>query len=73
MKQYTRCSEDIYNTQEQSSKTGCQPLIRQVRHLWIQPGRHPHAQKQACLEQVHVHRNDNLGKQQDPDVWLLLW
>ena len=41
-------------------------------HFQQQHGRHPHAQKAAGAEQASVHGNDNLGKQQDSDVQLLL-
>ena len=57
---------------KQDPQAGIGPVLRPLHDLRQRHGRHTHAQKAAGAEQAGVHRNDDLGKQQNTDVRLLL-
>ena len=67
-----RCEDSAGVGDKQDPQAGIGPVLRQIHTFQQRHGRHTHAQKAAGAEQAGVHRNDDIGKQQDTDVRLLL-
>ena len=67
-----RCEDSAGVGDKQDPQAGIGPVLRQIHTFQQRHGRNPHAQKEADAEKAGVHRNDDLGKQQDTDVRLVL-